>query len=62
MVDLSNGNFRNPFGVGRDPSEPASAASVVKNPASKSHFTNHNKTAAFIQFLSLFSNGDPMKF
>ncbi len=58
VVNLSESNFRNPFGVRRAPNEPASAASVVKNPASKSHFTNHNKTAALSYFLSLFSNRD----
>ena len=29
-----------------------------KNPASKSHFSNHNKTPHLSNFLSLFSNGD----
>ena len=47
-----------PFGVRRAPSEPVSVISVVKNPASKSHFTNHNKTLHLSNFLSLFSNGD----
>ena len=31
---------------------------MVKNPASKSHLSNHNKTPHLSNFLSLFSNGD----
>ena len=48
MVILSEGNLLNPFGVRRDPSEPASVFSVVKNPASNSHFTKPSSTVAFI--------------
>ena len=58
VVNLSEGNFRNPFGVRRAPSEPVSVFSVVKNPASKSHFINHNKMPHLSNFLSLFSKGD----
>ena len=44
--DLSKGNLLNPFGVQRAPSEPVSVYSVVKNPASKSHFIKNPKTPA----------------
>ena len=57
MVILSEGNFRNPFGVRRAPSEPASVISVVKIPASNSHFKKHNKSAAVI---AIFYNLSPM--
>ena len=59
VVAFSKGNFPNPFGVRRAPSEPAlSVFGGKKNPASKSHFTKQDKTTAIIQFLSLFSYGD----
>ena len=58
MVILPEGNFLNPFGVRRAPSEPASAASVVKNPASKSHFKKHLKMPCNRNFLSFIANGD----
>ena len=47
-----------PFGVRRAPSEPDTVISVVKNPASNSHFINHNKPPHLSNFLLLFSNGD----
>ena len=34
---------------------PTSQHSVVKNPASNSHFSNHNKTPHLFNFLSLFT-------
>ena len=58
VVAFSKGNLPNTFGVRRAPSKPAPVISVVKNPASNSHFTKQDKTAAIIQFLSLFSYGD----
>ena len=58
-VILPEGNFRNPFGVRRVPSEPVSVISVVKNPASNSHFEKIlSKYTTFHHFLSLLSNGD----
>ena len=47
-VDLSKGNLRNPFGVRRAPSEPASVYSVVKKSHVNSHFTKHPQSAALI--------------
>ena len=44
--------------VRRTPSEPVSVFSVVKNPASNSHFTKHPETSRYHHFPSLITNGD----
>ena len=50
-VILSKGNLRNLSCVQRAPSEPVSVCSVVKNPASNSHFKKHPLSAAYFDAL-----------
>ena len=58
MVELSKGNFPNPFGVRRAPSEPASVISVVKIPRQNLTSQTIPNPPLLSNFLSLFSNGD----
>ena len=62
VVNLSEGNFPNPSVSGELQASRFPCFRWLKNPASKSHFTKQNKTAAIIQFLSLFSNGESPNF
>ena len=56
VVAFSKGDFPNPFGVRRAPSEPAlSVFGGKKNPASKSHFGQHAQNTVLTTIFYHFS-------